>query len=61
MRSGLFAFRLQVQVCQCVIVLTCIVVRPTIPSAQTELAIVRDESSSNPLEDNSSNVRQGIL
>ena len=47
MYFGLFVFRLQVQVCQGVIVLSCIVKRPTLPS---ELAIILDGTSSNPLE-----------
>ena len=36
MHFGLFVFRLQILVCQGVIVLSCIVIRPTLPS---ELAI----------------------
>ena len=47
MYFGLFVFRLQVQVCQGVIVLSCIVIRPALPS---ELAIILDGTSSNPLE-----------
>ena len=47
MYFGLFVFRLQVQVCQGVNVLSCIVIRPTLPS---ELAIILDGTSSNPLE-----------
>ena len=47
MYFGLFVFRLQVQVCQGVIVLSYNVIRPTLPS---ELAIILNESSSNPLE-----------
>ena len=47
MYFGLFVFRLQVQVCQGVIVLSCIVIQPTLPS---ELAIILDGTSSNPLE-----------
>ena len=47
MYFGLFVFRLQVQVCQGVVVLSCIVIRPTLPS---ELAIILDGTSSNPLE-----------
>ena len=44
---GLFVFRLQVLVCQGVIVLSCIVIRPTLPSEPT---IYLDGMSSNPLE-----------
>ena len=47
MYFGLLVSRLQVQVCQGVIVLSCIVIRPTLPS---ELAIILDGTSSNPLE-----------
>ena len=58
MYFGLFVSRLQVQVCHGVIALSCIVIRPTLPS---ELAIILDGTSSNPLEPNpdgrSSNLR----